>query len=194
MMKALKNIFVLLLVVFLWPIGLIIMWKWTKWSRWIKVLLTVIVVLPIVFTFIYWFIAQPFKVSGSSMAPNLNNAEYFMAKKYDREFTFGEIVTYKHPEDLSQTRIGRIVGLPGQTVEIKNGNVYINSKKLTEPYILSQNNTNPIKEEHTKAGLQDDEYYMLGDNREHSMDSRAVGKVKKELIIGSYWFTYSRPE
>lgn len=132
------------------------------------------------------FIAQPFLVSGSSMEPSFNNGNYLLVD----EFTYnlrnperGEVVVFKYPKDPNTYFIKRIIGLPGETVRIKDGQVEILSgtkiQDLQEQYISEKSNTGDFEKK-----LGPDEYFVMGDNRNFSFDSRSWGPLPKEDLIG----------
>ncbi len=148
-------------------------------------IIALVIVIPI-----RYFLFQPFIVSGASMEPNFKQGEYLLIDEISYRIKNpqrGEVIVFKYPKDPSYFYIKRIIGLPGETVEIKDGKVtiynydYPSGKKLNEPYI------NPQTEGEFKIVLGKDEYFLLGDNREHSSDSRFFGAVQKKYIVGRAW-------
>lgn len=151
----------------------------------------IIVVAFIVMIGFRFFIAEPFIVSGSSMVPNFHNREYLVVNKIAyrlHEPKRGDVIVFRYPKDTTQYFIKRIIGLPGEKVKIENGKVYIfNSEHpegsaLTEPYLSNQDITFGSNQIVT---LGTDEYYVCGDNRLASSDSRVWGILPKNDIIGS---------
>lgn len=147
----------------------------------------------VVLTFI--FIGQPVEVNGASMEPNFSDGERILAEKVStkiNEIERGEVVILKHPKEPSKFVIKRTVGLPGETLVIRDGNIYINNKLLEEPYLNKGTVTigmNAIKEnapEKIPAG----NYLVFGDNRSDSFDSRSWGFVEEGSIIGKAVFVY----
>lgn len=140
---------------------------------------------------IRYFLIQPFYVKGASMEPNFYDSEYLIID----ELTYrtrvperGEIVVFRYPRDPSEFFIKRVIGLPGETVQIGDGHVTIfntdhpNGVLLNEPYlgdVLTSGTKN--------VTLASDEYYVLGDNRGESMDSRIFGPVTRDHFIGRVW-------
>jgi signal peptidase I len=135
------------------------------------------------------FIAQPFIVSGASMDPTFENGEYLIVdqityrlEKPQRE----SIIIFKYPKDTSKFFIKRIIGLPGETVEISGTKVKIKNNKhpegiiLDEPYVA----INHEKQDKMTVILKDNEYFVMGDNRIGSSDSRIWGPVDEKLITG----------
>lgn len=132
------------------------------------------------------FIAQPFVVQGRSMEPSFHSQEYLVVDKLRYrlgEPTRGDVVVFRAPEDMTQNYIKRVVGLPGETVTIKGNQLFINGEQLTEAYLdeaLEKLNGNFTLE----TSLEDGEYFVLGDNRDHSSDSRRWGALPRENILG----------
>lgn len=133
------------------------------------------------------FIAQPFVVSGSSMVPTFENGEYLIVDEISYilgEPSRGDVVIFRYPNDTKKFFIKRIIGLPGETVDVNGNEVTIYNKenedgiKLSQPYLKTSSG---IK---TRTELTDDEYFVMGDNRGASSDSRIWGPVPKNLLIG----------
>lgn len=145
------------------------------------------------------FVAQPHQVKGIAMEPSLKNNEYFITNKLDYKFAHpkrGDIIVYSSPKGDDADYIKRIIGLPGEQLTFFNGKIFINDKELKEPYLASNTTTNIPPGSSISQGypvvIPASNYFVLGDNREHSVDSRDFGPVPKENIIGKYWFTYFR--
>ncbi len=136
------------------------------------------------------FVAEPFIVSGSSMLPNFHDREYLVINKINYYFedpNRGEVIVLKYPKNTKEYFIKRIIGLPGDTIKIDKGSVYIynsqnpDGKALNEYYLPSGLITYGGVESVT---LKSDEYFVLGDNRGASSDSRVWGILPKEDIVG----------
>jgi len=145
-------------------------------------LIALVIVLPI-----RYFLFQPFIVKGESMSPNFESGDYLIVDEISYRFSSpqrGDVIVFNFPKDTTQKFIKRVIGLPGETVDITNGKVEIikDGKKvdLTEKYLPANLKTYPD----TKTTLKSDEYFVMGDNREYSYDSRAWGIVPKSDIIG----------
>lgn len=123
-----------------------------------------------------------FRIQGSGMSPTLVNGQIIPIDKTAENYERGDIVIFKYPKDQTQFFVKRIIGLPQESVQFKDASMYINGKKLDESGYLSPKVETYGKEEIIK--LDNDEYYVLGDNRTASSDSRIWGPIKKELIIG----------
>lgn len=155
---------------------------------------TVVIALAI-FVVIYLFLVQPHQVKGNSMFPNLIDGEYILTDKLSarlNNYKRGDIIVFKAPRDHEVDFIKRVIGLPGETVQVGDGKVYINNTPLEESYLPSDYVTNPgvFLRTHENVTVPADKYIVLGDNRSHSSDSREWGFVKKEEIIGKAWFRY----
>lgn len=146
------------------------------------VLLALLIVVPF-----RMFVAQPYVVSGSSMDPTFHDADYLIVDQLSKRFEDpkrGSVVIIRYPKDSSKFFIKRLIGFPGETVEIKNGLVSIHTADATEPIELKENYVVYKKNEDFSIKLRENEYFVMGDNRAGSSDSRAWGPLPKEYIIG----------
>jgi signal peptidase I len=145
-------------------------------------LLAIVIVLPI-----RMYIASPFIVSGSSMEPTFATGNYLIVDQISYRFenpARGEVIVFRYPNDPSKFFIKRVIGLPGETVKIQDGKILIKNNGadnyigLDEPYLKY------LKHDNLITTLKESEYFMMGDNREASSDSRAWGPLRKEFITG----------
>lgn len=142
-----------------------------------------------------WYFGQSVSTVGDSMSPVLSNADVVLTNRilYNASSPRrGDIIVFKPKgNENAHYYIKRIIGLPGETVEIIENNVYIDGEKLEEDYATSEMGDVGIADE--KIELAGDEYFVLGDNRESSEDSRNadIGNVKREYIYGKAWFVVS---
>jgi len=151
------------------------------WFELIKlILLSLVIVIPF-----RLYIAQPFIVDGASMDPTFKNGEYLIVDEISYRLhkpERGSVLIFRYPRNPSKFFIKRIIGLPGETVEIANGIVTIKNNEgemtLDEPYVQF------TKSDNLKQTLGDDEYFVMGDNRLGSADSRIWGPVTSDKIIG----------
>jgi signal peptidase I len=150
---------------------------------------TVATVLGVAFM-IRFFLIQPFYVSGPSMEPNFHNNEYIIVDQVTYRFRTphrGDVIVFKWPQNIAVSFIKRVIATPGETVEVRDGQVFIYNTKfpngvlLNEPYINIPTSTN------VKRTLGKDEYFVMGDNRNNSSDSRMWGPVARHLITGKVW-------
>lgn len=154
-----------------------------------------LIIFGAIFAALYLFVAQFHKVSGNSMVPTLQNGDYLITEKVSYKFrdpTRGEIIVLKNPKDESQDFIKRVIALPGDTLEISNNKIFLNGRLLEEPYLPTGAPTKGgafvVNDSPVKAG--NNQYFVIGDNREHSSDSRTWGPIIKEEIVGRAIFRY----
>ncbi len=122
------------------------------------------------------------------MKPTLGNGDRIFINRNFGELSRGDIVIFQFPKDKSKSFIKRIIGLPGETIEIRDGKVFINGQNLDEPYISSE--FNKAKANMSPKAVPGEQYFVVGDNRDNSYDSRTWGTVSKDLIYGKYYSTY----
>jgi signal peptidase I len=136
--------------------------------------------------------SKPVRVDGIAMKPNFNDGDRILIEKNPGKLHRGDLITFLYPKDTSKWYFKRIIGLPGETVEIREGKVYINEQLLDEPYV--DETYNQSKGSFPPRKIPDDQYFVMGDNRDNSSDSRYWGTVGKELITGKYYATYLKAE
>lgn len=160
------------------------------WGAFSELLITVAMI--VIFTVgIRIFLVQPFVVDGQSMEPTFHNQEYILVDKLSyrvREPARGEIVVF-HPPGREDNFIKRIIGLPGDKIEIDEHTISVNGEVLAEPYLDTTLNNGTIDSDAdpVQITVASDKYFVLGDNRDHSKDSREIGQVPKANIIGRAW-------
>lgn len=146
--------------------------------KYVKELLPyVLIILAVVL--IRTFIVTPVRVNGKSMDPTLENNEIVLLKKYDKSFDRFDIVVFDYEDSHL---IKRIVGLPGETLYYYKNDLYINDKKVKEDFLPKGTETYDFVWD---AKIPEDYYFVMGDNRENSTDSRVIGLVAKEDIRGT---------
>jgi len=131
---------------------------------------------------------QPVQVQGKSMEPTLKQGDRIFISRNVEQLERGDIVIYRFPKDESKSFIHRIIGLPGEEVVIRGGKVYINRKYLEEPYVSPENTMYSQSSEPFK--VPEGSYYVIGDNRDQSNDSRSWGALPKRYIVGKYVVRY----
>jgi signal peptidase I len=155
---------------------------------------TAVIVVAVAFG-IKYFLVQPFIVDGNSMQPNFDNNEYLLVEKITpkmQSLKRGDVIVFHPPGQEDTNYIKRIIGLPNEKVEIVDNKVKIFNQShptgvvLEEAYIASNTKTAGEKADETYT-LTNDEYFVLGDNREHSSDSREFGPLPKGNLIGRAW-------
>jgi len=155
----------------------------------IKELITFIVLALIIVVPIRLYIAQPFIVNGSSMSPTFETGQYLIVDQISYRFDEperGDVIIFRFPNDPSKFFIKRIIGLPNETVELIGENVFITTRnengteriELDEEYVVLE------KENSNTTTLGETEYFVMGDNRLASLDSRSWGPLEEEFIIG----------
>jgi len=155
---------------------------------WIRDLALSILIAVVLIVFIY----QPVKVEGTSMMPTLQNQERIFINKFTYRFGIGKIergdtVVFWFPGDVSKSYIKRVIGLPGDLVEIDRGTVIVNGKRLTEDYVPEKyRDYQSMPPERIGPG----HYFVLGDHRISSNDSRSWGTVPRQNIYGKAVFVY----
>ncbi len=133
------------------------------------------------------FIAQPYVVSGSSMDPTFKDGDYLIVDQLSKRFEEperGSVLIIRYPKDPSKFFIKRLIAFPNEKVEIKNGKVIVSNADNPDGIILEDSYVVYQKNENFLAELKDDEYFVMGDNRAGSSDSRIWGSLPKENIIG----------
>lgn len=161
--------------------------------RFIWDLLKTAIIVAVIAFIIRYFLLEPFIVQGSSMEPSLHNLDYLLIEKVTDDFKDnyprGSIVVFHPPDQPRQNYIKRVIGLPGEKLFIKEDQIIVQNQQNPQGFIL---NENYLPEDATTEGtieaqLSADQYYLLGDNRDNSKDSRSFGPVKENQIIGRAW-------
>lgn len=140
-----------------------------------------------IFLFVYIFLVQPHRVKGESMVASFEDGELLLTEKISYRFgdpQRGDVIVFEAPVGRRVDFIKRIIGLPGETVEVRGSSIFINGKKIEESYIKS------LTQGDEEVTLGQDEYFVLGDNRGASSDSRVFGSIKRSVIRGRVWFVY----
>jgi len=169
------------------------------WSESLKLLRDIILIIA-VFILLGVFVAQPVVVEGTSMLPELHDGERLLVNKlvYYKfksvswgHIERGDIVVFWYPKEPDKSYVKRVIGMPGETVEVRDGKVFINGTELNETYLDAEHNQSlpsfPVKrvDEHF--------YFVMGDNRDNSSDSRYWGLVPEKYIYGKAFFRYWNP-
>lgn len=148
------------------------------------IIISLLIIVPVR----YW-VFQPFFVKGASMEPTFQSGDYLIIDEFSYNFLTkperGEVIVFKYPKNPSDYYIKRVIGLPGETIEVKNGFVVVTNKEYPGGHILNE----AYLEGHVTYGdekitLGQNEYFVLGDNREFSSDSRRFGAVDKKYLVG----------
>ena len=155
-------------------------------SSWARDLIVSIAISAFIIIFLY----QPVRVEGTSMLPMLEDQDRLFINKlayHVGDIHQGDVVVFQYPRDRTKSYIKRVIGLPGDTLRIDHGRVFVNGKRLAEPYVpqrFSDERSQP------EMVLGSHEYFLMGDHRSISSDSRDFGPVDRDLIYGKAAFVY----
>jgi signal peptidase I len=153
---------------------------------WLRDLLISAAASVLIITFLY----QPVRVEGTSMLPRLEDRDRLFVNKFVYHISAierGDVVVFRYPRDQEKSYIKRVIALPGDTLRVDRGRVYVNGSLLHEPYVPPQyRDTRSLEETVIPA----DRYFMMGDHRSISSDSRDFGPVDRSLIYGKAVFVY----
>ena len=148
----------------------------------------------VIMAILYFFVGRPFTVSGQSMYPTLHNGDHMIMSKLGDINRFDVVVLQAPDEDKEY--IKRVIGMPGDTLEVKNGILYINGKAVDQPFINTNNDKKTVfideftlKELTGEDKVPEGKYFVMGDNRGVSKDSRMIGFIDKSAIEGKAVFT-----
>lgn len=155
---------------------------------WARDLLISVVLAILAILFLY----QPVKVEGTSMMPGLIDQERIFINKFVYRFGLedihrGDLVVFWFPSDPTKSYIKRVIGVPGDRISVENGAVLVNGEKIEEPYVIDEYRDRTSMSEFK---VEDDEYFVLGDHRTSSNDSRSWGAVPRRFIYGKAAFVY----
>jgi signal peptidase I len=167
---------------------------WRTALSWVRDLTFSVLIAVVLIVFIY----QPVKVEGTSMEPSLDDQERIFINKFTYELGLGQIergdtIVFWYPGDVSKSYIKRVIGLPGDRIRIDSGQVYVNDHALTEDYVPSDYRDTlswPADAPGVDRAVPDGNYFVLGDHRSQSSDSRAWGFVPRKDIYGKAVFVY----
>jgi len=146
------------------------------------------VVITLIVLFVRMYIVSPVRVDGNSMHPTLKNREFLLLTKFDKSYDRFDIVVLKYN---NQKLVKRIIGLPGEHVEYKNNKLYVNGKVVEEKFKLFETDDFNIKELGYDV-IPDNHYFVVGDNRGASLDSRKIGLIYDKNIEGTINISLSR--
>jgi signal peptidase I len=158
------------------------------WVRWLREAVETILPAILIAILINLFLAQPTRVHGQSMEPNLHTNQRLVVEKISYRLhgpRQGDVVVFSMPQQSEELLIKRVIGLPGETVEIRGGQVYINGTPLDEPYLNQE-----TRGRFGPVVVPPLHVFVLGDNRNFSNDSRAFDAVPIKNILGRAWFSY----
>jgi len=151
------------------------------------IIISLCIVIPI-----RYFLFQPFFVKGMSMEPNFEDGEYLIIDEITprfEDYQRGEVIVFKFPQNPSQYYIKRIIGLPGETLEFKDNKITVENNTSKEDFVLDESKylSGEFGLQNLQITLKNDEYFVMGDNRGASSDSRRWGALPKNYIVGRVW-------
>ncbi|HTZ59704.1 MAG TPA: signal peptidase I [Acidobacteriaceae bacterium] len=158
----------------------------SRFGLWLRDLLISATASVLIITFLY----QPVRVEGTSMLPRLEDSDRLFINKFVYHVSAierGDVVVFHYPRDPEKSYIKRVIALPGDRIRILNGHVWLNGKPLYEPYVPAEYRDTRSMAQIT---LPPDNYFMMGDHRSISSDSRDFGPVERDLIYGKAVFVY----
>lgn len=150
------------------------------------------VLLTLVIFFMIRFAVENYRIEGFSMEPNFHDGQFLLVSKVNYligQPQRGDVIIFRYPLDPKKNFIKRVIGLPGEKVQIRGGKLYINGAKIPEPYPF-----NRADYDWGPQTIGPDEYFVLGDNRPESSDSHAWGMLPAKDIIGKAWVSYWPPD
>jgi len=169
------------------------------WTESLKLLRDIILIIA-VFVLLGVFVAQPVVVEGTSMLPQLHDGERLLVNKlvYYKfksvswgHIERGDVVVFWYPKEPDKSYVKRVIGLPGEIVELRSGKVYIDGTQLNEPYLDTEHNQHLPN--YTAKKVDEHYFFVMGDNRDNSSDSRIWGFVPEKYIYGKAFFRYWKP-
>jgi len=177
-----------------------------RWHKLLKEYAEALIIALILALFIRTFVVQAFKIPSGSMLPTLEIGDHLLVNKFsygvrmpfmDRfifEFDgpeFQDIIVFEFPENPSKDFIKRVIGIPGDEIEIRDKQLFLNGEKIAEEYVRHADRR--VVDERDNFGpfsVPEDNYFVLGDNRDESYDSRFWGVVERDKILGKAWIIY----
>jgi signal peptidase I len=157
----------------------------------LRELVETVVLVLLVYVLVRTFLFENYRVLGHSMQPSLENDQFLMVNKLGYRLhqpKRGDIIVFWDPNSDGRKLIKRVIGLPGEVVEVREGQVLINDRLLEEPYI-----TVPARYSHPPIAISQDQVFVLGDNRNNSSDSHNWGPLPRNRIVGQAWISYWPP-
>jgi signal peptidase I len=169
-----------------YPAGPAAVRRFSGWKLWVRDLLFSALASVLIITFLY----QPVRVEGTSMLPRLENQDRLFINKFLYHFASierGDVVVFHYPRNPQVSCIKRIVALPGDRLRIDRGQVFVNDRPISEPYVPAEYRDTKSYDE---IVVPVNEFFVLGDHRSIASDSREFGPVKRDLIYGKAAFVY----
>lgn len=163
------------------------------WLNFVWEILKIVIISLAIIIPIRYFLIQPFFVKGASMDPNFLDGDYLIIDEISYRFgepERGDVIVFHYPLDRSQFFIKRIIGLPGEAIKIEDGQIFVYSQDTPDERVVLDE-SDYLEDSYTPGNLEitlgEDEYFVLGDNRDASSDSRKWGGVNRDYITGRAW-------
>jgi signal peptidase I len=163
-------------------------------TRALREIVETLALIAVIYAFVN-LVSARFVVDGRSMEPNFETGQFLIVNRVNYMLgtpSRGDIIVFHYPRNVEQDYIKRVIGLPGESVELRNQQVYINGELLEEPYINEPCEPSRCRDDIWQLG--EDEYFVMGDNRNHSQDSRVFGPVHEQFIVGEALLRYWPPD
>ncbi|MGC9335158.1 MAG: signal peptidase I [Anaerolineae bacterium] len=157
----------------------------------LREMLETVLLTLLIYVLVRSFLFENYRVLGHSMDPTLEDMQYLVVNKLGyrlHEPQRGDIIVFRDPRSADRKLIKRIIGLPGEMLEIRNGQVFVNEQPLEEPYVGG-----PTRYSQPPTPIPEGHYFVLGDNRNNSSDSHNWGSLSRDQIVGKAWFSYWPP-
>ncbi|MDO8429663.1 MAG: signal peptidase I [Candidatus Daviesbacteria bacterium] len=158
-----------------------------------------VAIMAAILIIVRFFVAEPHKVDGNSMLPNFHHGDHIITNKLAvriSDMQRGEVIILKSPRDPDKVLIKRIIGLPKESLKLLEGRIYINNRLLEEPYLPTGLKTpgSSFLKEGDEVTIPEGFYFVMGDNRHASSDSRDLGPINKENFVGQAFLRYWPPQ
>jgi signal peptidase I len=168
-----------------------------KWRGCLLEIAETIVLTLVIYFIVQTFVAQPFQIYQDSMERTLDPGQMVLVDKLSPHFSDykrGDVIVFNPPAAAQEDSSGvpfikRVIGVAGDTVEVKGGHVWVNGAELDEPYVFDGQSTDPTTGQ-SKWTVPDGELFVMGDHRQQSQDSRVFGPIPKSSVIGRAWLRY----
>lgn len=163
-----------------------------RWRALLREVAETLLMTVLIFVLVRGLLVQNFRIEGFSMEPTLHEGQYLIVNKlvyYLHPPRRGDIIVFAFPRGPERDFIKRVIGVPGDTVEIRPGQILVNGEVIQEPY-----NPEPVNYSYPPTTLGSNEYFVLGDNRNNSSDSHTWGVLERKYIIGKAWLSYWPPK
>ena len=164
-----------------------------KYKHYFKYIILDILIAAVVSVLLITYVASAYKIEGNSMQTALRNQERIIISKLGLKnggIERTDIIVLHKPDEPTRSIIKRVIGLPEEVIEIRKGDVYINNRLLLEPYLKKEKDLIYTSMTLKPLLIQKNHYFVLGDNRTLSLDSRVFGPVPQKYIYGKTWFRY----